>query len=231
MFDSKLASFVLPKFPPPAGKLELSPMFNAEVSCYDDEDQFQGLHPDDKIFSDRPSRSSSGDLLRRLIADRASHLRYLRSRLPTWEDAEDALQDATLKLIKHTDSYAKAESPAAWIQAALRNIVIDRYRRAATQKRLIESLLVEPTLSAEPDQHETLTPMACLTAQMPSIKHEYRRLLQQVYFRGIPINDVAQREQLTANNVRVRLHRARNALRQKMQHQCQTCPLQDCWAR
>jgi RNA polymerase sigma-70 factor (ECF subfamily) len=206
-------------------------MLYAEALQFSDEDQPGALRSDEVFFSNEVPSQNSDELARRLNANRARHLRYLRSRLPSPEDAEDALQDATLKLIRHADMFKKTECPDAWIGVALRNTVIDRYRRAAAQRRLAETLSIEPAASTESEEEDTLTPIACLKAALPSLKNEYAQLLQQVYLGDVSLSDVARHEQLTCNNVAVRLHRARNALRQKMQRQCPICPLEDCWAR
>lgn len=206
-------------------------MLDADAPQQSDGGQSRTLHPGGVFFSNEAQPSGSVELASRLIAGRARHLRYLRSRLPCLEDAEDALQDATVKLMRHADVFTRAKCPDAWVGVALRNTVIDRYRRAAAQRRLTESLAIEPAESTESDEEDTLTPIACLKATLLTLKPEYRSLLQQVYLGGVSLNDVARNEQLTANNVAVRLHRARNALREKIQRQCRTCPVEDCWTR
>jgi RNA polymerase sigma-70 factor (ECF subfamily) len=206
-------------------------MLNTAMMSYADDDQAEAFSREDDETSYQALSGRSSELVRRLTADRPRHLRFLRNRLPSLEDAEDALQDTTLKLMRHAESFKRADSPDAWIKVALRNTVIDRYRHSASQKRLAESLKIEPAASAEADEPDTVTTIACLKAAVPGLKAKYSGLLQQVYFQGTSLNQVARREQITVNNVAVRLHRARNALRQKMQHQCQTCPLQECWAR
>ena len=206
-------------------------MLDAEALQHTDEGQLRALQAGGVYFSSEGSPNISSKLAPWLSAARTRHLRYLRSRLPSHEDAEDALQDVTLKLIRHAEVFMKAQCRDAWFGTALRNTVIDRYRRAAAQRRLVESLSIEPAVNIESEEEDTLTPIACLKAALPSLKFEYGRLLQQVYLEGVSLNDVARGEQMTANNVAVRLHRARNALRQKMQRQCQTCPMEECWAR
>lgn len=176
-------------------------------------------------------RNVTDDIAHRLHAGRSRHLRYLRSRLASSEDAEDALQDASLNLIQHHHSLATIDKLDAWIGVSLRHTVVDRYRRAAARRRLTEALVAQPTDSSEPDDDETLTAEVCLVATLPNLKTEYAMMLRQVYLEGVALKKIAEREQLTANNAAVRLHRARSALRQTMRHQCKTCPLDDCWAR
>lgn len=167
----------------------------------------------------------------RLQDDRPRHLRYLRSRLASPEDAEDALQDATIKMLRRAQALTTIEKLDAWVSVALRHTVIDRYRRSAAQRRLIEALVAEPKASSDPDEDSTLTTTLCLTDALPRLKPTYTVLLQLIYLQGMALKDAATLENLTRNNAAVRLHRARNALRTALMGQCQACPLNDCWAR
>lgn len=181
-----------------------------------------------------PSNSCSNgnvdDLALRLHAERARHLRYLRSRLPTAEDAEDALQDATLKFLQNANAFASVEKPEAWVSVSLRRMVVDRYRRAAAHRRMTEALAAEPREPTGCDD-DLLIPTECLKSTLQALKPDYGSILQQVYLQEAPLKDVAARLDLTSNNAAVRVHRARNALREAMLQKCRSCPLADCWAR
>ena len=141
------------------------------------------------------------------------------------------MQDAAVKFVQNAHLLDKLEKRDAWVGAALRHTVIDRYRRTAARNRLIDALLHEPP--AAPDEHDdaALTAARCLRATIPTLKSGYASLLQQAYFEGISLKDVAKREGLTENNVTVRLHRARAALRETLRLQCKDCPILDCWGR
>ena len=176
------------------------------------------------------SKSAVDDLALRLDADRPRHLRYLRGRLPSLEDAEDALQDATIKFIQNAKTLDSVERPEAWVAVSLRRVVVDRYRRAATQRRMTDALAAEPLEVAGGDEDtELLAPAECLKLSLRTLKPEYRAILQQVYLEEAPLKDVAASLRLTANNAAVRLHRGRGALRAVMFQKCRTCPLADCW--
>jgi RNA polymerase sigma-70 factor (ECF subfamily) len=173
--------------------------------------------------------TDANTLALRLNGDRPRHLAYLRSRLPSLDDAEDALQDATLKFLQNADAHAAAERPDAWVGVSLRRVVVDRYRRAATRRRMTDGLAAEPVWAE--DNEDTLTPAECVKATLPALKPAYAAVLQWVYLDERPLKEVAARLDLSANNAAVRLHRARLALRGTMRHKCQACPLSDCWAR
>jgi RNA polymerase sigma-70 factor (ECF subfamily) len=177
------------------------------------------------------SQSTLQDLASQLHIHRPRHLRYLRSRLPSLEDAEDALQDAALKFIQSAESFASVERPDAWVAVSLRRVVVDRYRRTAAQRRMTEALAAEPPESTGQDEDETLTPTECVKSVLPTLKPEYAAILRQIYLDEASLKQVAARLGLTVNNVAVRLHRARGALRETMLDRCEVCPLADCWAR
>lgn len=178
-----------------------------------------------------PLTSVSDAFARWLQANRHRHLRYLRGRLPSTEDAEDALQDATVKFFQNAGSLDKLEKREAWVGTSLRHTVIDRYRRTAAQRRLAEALREEPSDPLEDQEDATITAAECIKVTIPSLRVDYARLLQQVYFDRISLKDVAKLEGLTENNATVRLHRARGALRQTLRRQCKYCPIIDCLGR
>lgn len=61
--------------------------------------------------------------------EREALLKFLRTRLPTGEDAQDAVQESLIRMIRYRDS----ESPAAWKRLLYRiavNVAHDHYRYA-----------------------------------------------------------------------------------------------------
>jgi len=168
---------------------------------------------------------------RRLAAERAGQIRFLRGRLPSLEEAEDAWQDASIKFLQHAKALEGAERPEAWMAVSLRRMVVDRYRRAAVRRRLAESLAVEPVADAPSDEDDLVAPAECLKGLLAGLKPDYAQILQHTYLEERPLKHAAEGLGLTANNAAVRLHRARGALRQAMHAKCQTCPLADCWAK
>lgn len=173
-------------------------------------------------------------LARRLADERAGQVRFLRSRLPSHEDAEDAWQDASIKFLQHAQALEAAERPGAWMAVSLRRLVVDRYRRAAVQRRLAETLAVEPDIKPADGSGEAadlVAPAECLSGLVAGLKPDYAEILRRSYLEDFPLKEVAEALGLTANNAAVRVHRARAALRQAMHAKCQTCPLADCWAK
>lgn len=153
---------------------------------------------------------------------RPGHLRFLRSRLRSREDAEDVLQEFALKAIQGAPRLTDLTKIEAWLSITLRNALFDRYRRNAGRARLQESIRAEPT--CEPEEPEALErPLDCLTRALDALKPESAALLRRSELQETPLKVIADAMAITANNAGVRVHRAREALRQVMKTRCAAC--------
>ncbi|MFT4935081.1 MAG: RNA polymerase sigma-70 factor (ECF subfamily) [Pseudoalteromonas distincta] len=168
---------------------------------------------------------------RALDAERPRQLRYLRARLPAGDDAEDVWQEAAIRFLNHAPTLAAAERPDAWMNVSLRRLVVDRYRRAAAQRRMAEAVAAEPAPDAEADAPDLATPAECLKATLAELRPGYAELLKEVYLNERPLKTVAADRGLSATNGGVRLHRARVDLRRVQSAKCRECALSDCWAK
>jgi RNA polymerase sigma-70 factor (ECF subfamily) len=162
----------------------------------------------------------------RLGAERKRWLRFLASRLPTREDAEDALQDFMIKAIQGASRLGDPEKIDAWLNACLRNSLFDRYRREAARRRLQQAVAAEPAVSSDAGvlDEEADVPIQCLISAIGELKPSYADLIRRAELQQKPLKAVAGDLALTANNVAVRLHRARETLRVEMRARCGACP-------
>lgn len=162
---------------------------------------------------------------RRLREDRPTHLRYLVKRLRSPEDAEDVLQEFALKVTLAAGRLTDPGKVDAWLGIALRNALFDRYRRNAARARLTNAFDAEPRYDEgdgpDDDVHRALHCLALALAELPT---ETARLLRKAEMEDVPLAAIAGEMRLTANNVGVRLHRGRAALRRQMLAHCQACP-------
>lgn len=159
---------------------------------------------------------------RRLRDGEAGRMRFLRSRLRSREDAEDVLQDFALKTVQGAERLTDPAKVDAWLAVTLRNTLFDRYRRNAGRTRLQQAAQAEPAAPADP--YEDLeTPLGCLSHAMVDLKPETGELLRRAELNETPLRQLAADLGITANNAGVRVHRAREALRQVMQARCAAC--------
>lgn len=151
---------------------------------------------------------------------------YLRRRLASPEDAEDALQDFRLKAIRAAHTLAAGEKINAWLGRILRNTLVDHYRRRAVRQRAETAYAVEaasgPVFSSEPEQSQC----QCIQIVLPRLRPDYAEILRLADLEELPRDKLAAARGLTVNNVNVRLHRARLALKAELEKTCD-CSGQD----
>lgn len=163
----------------------------------------------------------------KLSSERGRWLRFLASRLPSREDAEDVLQDFSISAIQGAARVSDPQKIDAWLNVSLRNTLFDRYRREGARRRLWQGVASEPPVPVadhdDPDEGIEAS-MVCLSHALGELKPAYATLIRRAELQEAPLKLVAEELELTANNVAVRLHRAREALRQSMRARCAACP-------
>lgn len=169
-----------------------------------------------------PADRVRGMVKHRLLCDRPRHLRYLQAKLRCREDAEDTLQDFTIKALQGAGR-VREDRIDAWLNVSLRNALFDRYRRESSRRRLSEAAAAEPTASAEPDVIEDVS-SSCLSIAIAELKPSYSAVLRRADLEEASLGNLALELGLTTNNTAVRLHRARAVLRQVMHLRCTVCP-------
>jgi RNA polymerase sigma-70 factor (ECF subfamily) len=167
-------------------------------------------------------RDARSTVEQRLTCERPRHFRYLLARLPSREDAEDVLQDFTIKALQGAGC-VREEKMDAWLNVSLRNALFDRYRRAGARRRLSDAAAAEPTECVEPEVVDEMS-INCLAMSVAELKPSYATMLRRADLDEVPLGDLACELGLTSNNTAVRLHRAREGLRRTMHARCSACP-------
>ncbi|HRB18277.1 MAG TPA: sigma factor-like helix-turn-helix DNA-binding protein, partial [Nitrospira sp.] len=68
----------------------------------------------------------------------------------------------------------------------------------------------------------------CVSGLLETLKPEYREALRIVDLEEGKLKDLAQQSGITAENAAVRVHRARAALRRRIEQACGTCSVHGC---
>lgn len=154
----------------------------------------------------------------KLVERRQEFFRFFRRRLARPEDAEDALQDFCLKALRAANTLEDSQKVDAWLGRILRNTLTDHYRRRAARLNGETAFAREPRSEVAPEPaHEPSAP-GYIRDLLPVLKPEYRDIIRRVDLEETSRQCVAAELGLTSNNVGVRLHRARRALRVEIEH-------------
>ncbi|MEP5367793.1 sigma-70 family RNA polymerase sigma factor [Parvibaculum sp.] len=163
-------------------------------------------------------------VVRRLTECQSEFLRFFRRRLSRPEDAEDAFQDFCLKVIRAAQAPDDGGKVDAWLRRVLRNSLTDYYRRRAARQRAEAAYEAEaPEPVVQPGAERPDNPCRCVRDLVPTLRPDYAEIIQRAYLGEEPREQIAARLGLTTNNIGVRLHRARRALRKKIEERCPTC--------
>jgi RNA polymerase sigma-70 factor, ECF subfamily len=137
-------------------------------------------------------------------------------------DAEDAVQEAFLRVLRHRDTLGEVRDHRVWLIRIVWNIVLDRKRRAKTRPETddvaeLARVLPSTGLSAEElaaaAQHHAHV-LACVE-QLPA---KEREVLLLSAFEELSSVEIAAVLSITESSVRSRLFRARNLMAGLLDH-------------
>ena len=160
-----------------------------------------------------------------LLESRDRFLGYVRKRVNDPELAEDILQDSLLRAIQAAPSLRQQDHLVPWFYSVLHNAIVDAYRRRGREHRLVSPL---DGVDAAQEVEDEATLCACLEPLVSTLKPEYAELIRSLELGGETPEAAARRLGVTSVNLRVRRHRARQALRRRLEESCRTCADHGC---
>lgn len=178
----------------------------------------------DKTMHDEARQRATEATVAALVSEYAGTLyRVAYSVLRNAADAEDAVQEAFLRVLRHRETLDEVRDQRVWLIRIVWNIVLDRKRRAKTRPEtddVAELARVLPAggLSAEERaaaaQHHASV-LACVE-QLPA---KEREVLMLSAFEELTSVEIAEVLGITESSVRSRLFRARNLMAGLLDHQ------------
>lgn len=172
------------------------------------------------------------EVMAQLLHHRQAFHAFLTRRLGNAAFAEDLLQQCFMKALAHFHSIKKMDRIIPWFYQILRHALIDYYRSKETDSKRLQAFLDETeTLGTHqiPSLDELQpTICACLDRLVLTLKPNYADLIRRIDLAGESLPSVAKELRVTTNNLTVRLHRARQALRQSLEQACGICSKHGC---
>jgi RNA polymerase sigma-70 factor (ECF subfamily) len=144
-------------------------------------------------------------------------------------DAEDAAQEALVKVSQSLDRFRGESSLSTWIYRIATNTAMDHLRKAPRKTR---PLAEDDTLSTEGDRiPEDAGPRLdtllirkdmneCIRGLVNELPDNYRTVLVLSDLEGFSNTEIGDVLGLSLETVKIRLHRARLALKKSMDHAC-----------
>ena len=136
--------------------------------------------------------------------------------LESQEDAEDAVQELYLKLIKTPGKFSNIQNPAAYGITMLRNICIDIIRRRENRR---SEELHEYTIADVSSPDKTVTEkdkLRILIHEIDKLPQKQSMVLKMRAIEGLEYDKISQRTGLSQVNIRVLISIARKTLKKNL---------------
>ncbi len=184
-------------------------------------------HSEDDPEGQEAAKPADAAVRRALVEAREEFLAFLHHRLGSRDEAEELLQHFSLRALERAGQLRDIRSVRGWLGRILATTIVDHQRRAirrrhwevSTEQTDIESLALEP------DREVDEAVCNCLYKLLPTLKPEYADVVWRCDILGEPRDRIAASLGTTLNNITVRLHRGRQALRKRLEEMCLTCPV------
>lgn len=160
-----------------------------------------------------------------LVEAQQQILRFLRRRLRDPDAADEVLQRFSLRAIERASQLQDVRMVRGWLGRILATTIVDHQREVGRRRRR-EIVVEQSQLENQPVDEELDAAICnCLYRILPTLKSEYADIVWRVDILGEPRDRVAASLGTSLNNVTVRLHRGRQALRKRLEEMCRTCPV------
>ncbi len=163
-------------------------------------------------------------VIRALKEGHREFLRFVTRRVTDVSDAEDILQDFYLKAVRSARTIRDKGSLRSWLAQVLRRTLTDYYRKKAVRKKTQDRLREGRGPALIIDDETDRAVCSCLYRILPTLPADYGQIIWRVDLLRVPRERVAKDLGVSSNNLGVRLHRARQALRAALLRFCTTCP-------
>jgi len=140
--------------------------------------------------------------------------RFFAAQLGNADDAQDMLQDASLRIHRVRHTYRPGEPVLPWVYAIARRVRVDNYRkrrRTAMREVVVETL---PESAVPASEGTDLPPFHQLIADLPASQREVLTLLK---VNGLSLEEVARATSSSVGSVKQKAHRAYERLRGVLQ--------------
>ena len=170
-----------------------------------------------------------------LTERRGFFLGYLHARLGNRDEAEDVLQDFHLRVLLKAGQIRDEDSTLPWLRTVLKSVLADYCRREAAERHRRKSMAADllatfsqEAISAADDEVFDHAACICFYRLLPTLKTEYADALYRMDIVGQLQADAAKALGISTGNMRVRLHRARGALKAKLESSYGQCRKNNC---
>jgi len=154
------------------------------------------------------------------------------SRLLGNQDAEDIAQEVFAKVSRGLESFKGQSKLSTWIYRIATNTAIDKLRSASFKRSSENASLIDETIVEDRNDSLGHTPppidrkvirkemSQCVREYIDRLSGDYRTVLVLSELEGFKNREIADILEISLENVKVRLHRARAGLKKELDDGC-----------
>jgi RNA polymerase sigma-70 factor (ECF subfamily) len=156
---------------------------------------------------------------------------YLLRMTQNQVEAEDLTQETFIRVHRSLPTFRGESSLSTWLYRIATNVSLDHFRRSTTQQAKVALPLEETKPEGEwadeappsPEQRAAQAEMsACVEGFIQRLPPDYRAVLVLHDLQGLKNREIAEALDIPLSTVKIRLHRARNKLREALDTGCDT---------
>ena len=193
------------------------------TSARDDDDRPLEDEQDTSVAA----KATDAAVRRALLESRQDLLAFLHRRLGNVDEAEEVLQRFSVRALECASDLRDVRTVRGWLGRILATTIIDHHRRAGRRRHrevAMDETHIE-NIAVDPDVELDGAICNCLYKLLPTLKPEYADVIWRADILGEPRDRIAASLGTTLNNVTVRIHRGRQALKKRLEDMCLTCPV------
>lgn len=150
------------------------------------------------------------------VLDLQSNLKLFALKLTgNKDDAEDLLQETTLKAIKNRDKYVENVNFKGWLFTIMRNLFINDYRKSATRNTVIDTTEDSYYLNLPQDSGFATPDSAYTLSEIERVISEFKddfRIPFTMHVAGFKYKEIADKMDLPIGTIKSRIFFARKQL-------------------
>jgi RNA polymerase sigma factor (sigma-70 family) len=160
----------------------------------------------------------SSPQFKNMVSTEAQPLRaYAMKLTQDHEDADDLVQDTMLKAFVNEEKFAEGTNLKGWLYTIMKNIFINKYRRAMKSNIFNDSTDNQYFLNSKTSRNDAEGNLAMRDIQnaLSDLSDNLRTPFMMSYT-GYKYEEIATRLQIPLGTVKVRIHNARKELMKKL---------------
>ncbi|MFP4489995.1 MAG: RNA polymerase sigma factor [Spirochaetaceae bacterium] len=135
--------------------------------------------------------------------------------------AEDICQEAFIKFYHHTAPFPSIDQATYWLLRVVKNLSLNYFKRRKRERKAMESYFHQPQPLPKTGEEEILRSETAHIVQqaVSKLPDSLKSVIVLKEFGDLSYSEIAQVLQISENNVKVRVHRARTKLEKSIEEE------------